>query len=80
MSEMEHGTGEAHGHKSVRYLLFLLIAYALLPAFGIGLYRNNSGDRFFSFWYLLVFLVIGFFLIHEFITPLPPKEGEKLES
>jgi hypothetical protein len=74
MTETEHAAGEAHGHRSVRYLLVLLVVYALLPAFGIGLYRNNSGDRFFSFWYLLAFLVISFFLIHEFITPLPPKE------
>jgi hypothetical protein len=80
MIAAQHAAGEAHGHKSVRYLLLLLIAYALLPAFGIGLYRNSSGDRFFSFWYLLVFLVISFFLIHEFITPMPPKEGERQES
>ena len=74
MTETEHRAEGAHGHKSVRALLVLLVVYALLPAFGIGLYRNSSGDRFFSLWYLILFLVISFFLIHEFITPLPPKE------
>ncbi len=74
MTELEHVGGETPGHKTVRYLLFLLIAYSVLPFLGVGLYKNASGDRFFSFWYLLVYLVISFFLIHEFITPMPPKE------
>jgi hypothetical protein len=52
----------------------LFCAYALLPAFGAGLYRNGSGQVFFENWYLLGFLVVSFFLMHELITPLPPKD------
>ena len=66
------------GHKAVLVLLALFCAYALLPAFGAGLYRNGSGQVFFDLWYLLGFMVIGFFLMHELITPLPP--GKKDET
>ena len=62
------------GHKAVRILLALFCAYALLPVFGTGLYRNGSGQVFFDLWYLIGFMLIGFFLMHELITPLPPKD------
>ena len=62
------------GHKAVRILLALFCAYALVPALGTGLYRNGSGQVFFDLWYLIGFMVIGFFLMHELITPLPPKD------
>ena len=65
---------EGHGHKMVLLFLVALAAYSTLPIFGVGLYRNSSGDRFFSLWYMLGFLVIAFFLMHEFITPIPPKD------
>jgi hypothetical protein len=61
------------GHKAVHVLLALVGAFALLPVFGAGLYRNGSGQVFFDVWYLIGFMVIGFFLMHELITPLPPK-------
>jgi len=66
------------GHKAVRVLLALFCAYALLPVFGTGLYRNGSRQVFFENWYLLGFLVVSFFLMHELITPLPP--GKKDET
>ncbi len=62
------------GHKAVLVLLALVGAFALLPVFGAGLYRNGSGQVFFDVWYLIGFMVIGFFLMHELITPLPPKD------
>lgn len=61
------------GHKAVLVLLALVGVFALLPVFGAGLYRNGSGQVFFDVWYLIGFMVIGFFLMHELITPLPPK-------
>jgi hypothetical protein len=63
------------GHKAVRLLLVALCAYSTLPVFGIGFYRNGSNQLFFQLWYLVGFMVIAFFLMHELITPLPPKEG-----
>jgi hypothetical protein len=65
------------GHKAVRFLLALFGAFALLPAFGAGLYRNGSGQVFFDLWYLLGFMVIAFFLMHELITPLPPGKKDR---
>ncbi len=65
------------GHKAVLVLLALFGAYSLLPAFGTGLYRNGSGQVFFDLWYLIGFMVIGFFLMHELITPLPPNEKDE---
>jgi hypothetical protein len=62
------------GHKAVLVLLALFCAYALVPVFGIGLYRNGSGQTFFELWYLVGFMIIAFFLMHELITPLPPKD------
>ena len=64
------------GHKAVLILLVAFAVYALVPVFGPGLYRNGSGQVFFENWYLLGFLVVSFFLMHELITPLPPKGGE----
>ena len=66
------------GHKAVQLLLVALCAYGVLPVFGIGFYRNGSNQLFFQLWYLIGFMVIAFFLMHELITPLPPKEtGER---
>jgi hypothetical protein len=62
------------GHKAVRIFLFALLAYAALPVFGVGLYRNGSGQVFFTLWYLIGFMILAFFLMHELITPLPPKD------
>jgi hypothetical protein len=72
---------EKHGaHKAVRYLLIALLACAVLPVFGVGLYTNSSGDRLFSLPYLLVFMGIAFFLMHEVITPLPPSRVSNRED
>ena len=62
------------GHKAVLIFLVALCAYATLPVFGVGFYRNGSGQLFFQLWYLVGFMIIGFFLMHELITPLPPKD------
>ena len=61
------------GHKAVLVLLALFCAYALIPVFGVGMYRNGSGQVFFELWFLIGFMILGFFLMHELITPLPPK-------
>lgn len=63
------------GHHAVLLLLAVFVAYALIPVTGIGRYRNGSGQVFFEEWYLLGFLVVSFFLMHELITPLPPKDS-----
>ena len=71
-------THEGHkGHKAVLIFLVALLAYSLLPVFGVGFYRNGSGQLFFQLWYLIGFMVIAFFLMHELITPLPPKDTER---
>ncbi|HTS03915.1 MAG TPA: hypothetical protein VMN04_15435 [Thermoanaerobaculia bacterium] len=62
------------GHKAVLVLLGLFLAWALIPVFGVGMYRNGSGQIFFDLWYLIGFMVVAFFLMHELITPLPPKD------
>ena len=62
------------GHKAVLGFLVALCAYAVLPVFGVGFYRNGSGQLFFQLWYLVGFMLIGFVLMHELITPLPPKD------
>lgn len=66
-----------HGHKAVLVLLAVNGAYALLPLFGVGFYRNGSGQKFFELWYLLGFMIVAFFLMHELITPLPPKAKDE---
>ncbi len=68
-----HDAHEKKGHKAVLVLLAAFCLYALVPVFGIGRYRNGSGQVFFENWYMLGFLVVSFFLMHELITPLPPK-------
>jgi hypothetical protein len=70
-------TNAKKGHKAVLVLLALTCAWALVPVTGAGLYRNGSGQVFFDLWYLLGFLICGFFLMHELITPLPPKEKDE---
>ncbi|MGZ6971126.1 MAG: hypothetical protein ACXVID_05650 [Thermoanaerobaculia bacterium] len=62
------------GHPAVLIFLLALCAYGTLPVFGVGFYRNGSGQLFFQLWYLIGFMVIAFFLMHELITPLPPKD------
>jgi hypothetical protein len=68
------------GHKAVLVFLVALCAWATLPVFGVGSYRNGSGQLFFDLWYLVVFMVIAFFLMHELITPLPPKDTGEGDS
>ncbi|MGA7990391.1 MAG: hypothetical protein WCC53_03060 [Thermoanaerobaculia bacterium] len=63
-----------HGHKAVLVLLAVFCAYAVVPVFGVGFYRNGSGQKFFDVWYLIGFMIVAFFLMHELITPLPPKD------
>jgi hypothetical protein len=63
------------GQKAVLIFLLALCAYATLPVFGVGFYRNGSGQLFFQLWYLVGFMVIAFFLMHELITPLPPRDN-----
>jgi hypothetical protein len=65
------------GHKAVLVFLAALCLYSVLPVFGVGFYRNGSGQLFFQLWYLVGFMLIGFLLMHELITPLPPKESGK---
>ena len=65
------------GHKAVLIFLFALLAYSALPVFGVGFYRNGSGQVFFTLWYLIGFMLIAFFLMHELITPLPPKDTNR---
>jgi hypothetical protein len=65
------------GHKAVLVFLAALCLYSVLPVFGVGFYRNGSGQLFFQLWYLVGFMLIGFLLMHELITPLPPKEPGK---
>ncbi len=60
-------------HALLRVLVAALVTYLLLPALGFGVYSNGDGQRFFSLPYLIGFMVIAFFLMHELITPLPPK-------
>jgi hypothetical protein len=62
------------GHKAVLVFLAALCLYSVLPVFGVGFYRNGSGQLFFQLWYLVGFMLIGFLLMHELITPLPPKD------
>ncbi len=68
-----HDANGNKGHRAVLVLLAAFCLYALVPVFGVGRYRNGSGQVFFENWYLLGFLVVSFFLMHELITPLPPK-------
>jgi hypothetical protein len=76
--ESTHGGHEGKkGHKAVLIFLVALLAYALLPVFGVGFYRNGSGQVFFTLWYLIGFMVLAFFLMHELITPLPPKDTQR---
>ncbi len=78
MSE-RNASEEAEGqHKAghARLFLYALIAYTLLPVFGIGTQRNASGDKLFQLWYLIGYLVVSFFLIHELVMPMPPKEHD----
>ena len=56
------------------FLVALVRLFASLPVFGVGFYRNGSGQLFFQLWYLIGFMIIAFFLMHELITPLPPKD------
>ncbi|MEO8055310.1 MAG: hypothetical protein ABI768_09155 [Acidobacteriota bacterium] len=65
------------GHIAVLVLLALFCAWALVPVSGAGLYRNGSGQVFFDLWYLLGFMILAFFLMHELITPLPPKAKDE---
>jgi hypothetical protein len=69
-----------HGHKAVLVLFVAFSAYSLVPVFGVGFYRNGSGQKFFDLWYLLGFMIVAFFLMHELITPLPPKGRNREES
>ena len=66
---------EGKGHHTLqRIFLVGTLLWPLLPVFGIGVYKNSSGDRSFELWYLITFMLIAFMLMHELITPLPPKD------
>jgi len=67
---------EAHGHFLMKASLAAFAIWLLLPVFGIGLYRNASGDRSFDMWYVLSLMAIALVIMHEFIAPIPPKELE----
>ena len=68
--ETQHAEEHA-GHKGLRWLVLALLAYMVLPLVGVGLYQNGSGQSFFALWYVIGFMVLGFFLMHELITPFP---------
>ena len=63
------------GHWLLKASLIALLAWPLLAFFGIGVYRNASGDRSFDLWYLLAYMIIALIVMHEFIAPLPPREA-----
>jgi hypothetical protein len=65
---------KGHGALLVKIFLFANLAWLVLPVVGIGTYRNASGDLSFHLWYLIAFLILAFLLMHEIITPMPPKE------
>ena len=67
---------EKHGHGLLKWATILMMAWAVLPFFGIGLHKTTSGDRSFDLWFLLSFMVIALVVMHEFIAPLPPKDAE----
>jgi hypothetical protein len=73
--EAKPGHAESHGARVVLLLLAALGAYSVLPFLGVGTYQSANGQRFFSLWYMVGFLLIAFFLMHEFITPLPPADN-----
>jgi hypothetical protein len=66
---------KAHGHWHIKIALALFGLGALLPLFGIGVYKNSSGDRCFDLGYLIPMMLVALFIMHEFIAPLPPKEA-----
>jgi hypothetical protein len=74
MKAQAHQHQGGHGALMVKLFLFANVAWLALPVFGIGTYRNGSGDLSFELWYLVAFLVLAFLLMHEIITPMPPKE------
>jgi hypothetical protein len=65
-----------HGHFLLKASLVAFVLWLFLPVFGIGVYRNTSGDRSFDMWYPLTLMTIALIIMHEFIAPLPPKESE----
>jgi hypothetical protein len=73
---LQRAPHHVHGHGLLKGALIAAALWLLLPVFGLGLYKNSSGDISFDLWYLLVFMVIGLVLMHEFIAPLPPKEHQ----
>lgn len=62
-----------HGHFLLKASIVAFGLWLFLPVFGIGLYRNASGDRSFDMWYPLSLMTIALVIMHEFIAPLPPK-------
>ena len=77
--ETEHASepGKSpESHFAVKLFVLLLVGWSFLPAFGIGLWKNPSGDISFDLWYLIVFMLIAFLLMHEFITPLPARDRQ----
>ena len=71
-SDHRHGP---RSHRAVIVLLAALAAWGLLPFLGLGTYGTPNGQTFFTMWYLIGFMVIAFFLMHEFITPAPERGG-----
>ena len=62
-----------HGHFLLKASCIAFALWLLLPVFGVGLYKNASGDRSFDMWYPLSLMTIALVIMHEFIAPLPPK-------
>jgi len=77
-ADKTESSGEAHAEAHGGFLLKAsLVAFAVwlaLPVFGIGIYKNSSGDRSFDMWYPLSLMTIALVIMHEFIAPLPPKD------
>jgi hypothetical protein len=64
----------AHGHFLLKASLAAFFLSLLLPVFGIGVYKNSSGQLNFEMWYPLGVMTIALVVMHEFIAPMPPKE------
>jgi len=68
---------KAHGHFLLKASCTLFVLWLLLPVFGIGTYKNSSGQLSFDMWYPLSLMTIALVIMHEFIAPVPPKELEQ---
>ncbi len=67
---------QAHGHFLLKASLGAFFLSLLLPVFGIGVYKNTSGELNFEIWYVLGVMTVALVVMHEFIAPMPPKEAD----